>query len=62
MRAEFPFEYMLRLLARSLTVKKRLAIKTTVNVPGLISSPRLATSRPRELTEKGISKGAQRAL
>ena len=56
MRAGFGFEYMCRLLARSLTLKKRLAIKNTVNVPGLITSARLATSRPRELkrTEKAF--------
>ena len=51
MRAGFAFEYMSRLLARSLTVQKRLATQNTVNVPGLITSVRPATSRPREVRE-----------
>ena len=51
MQAGFAFEYMCRLLARSLTVQKRLATQNTVNVSGPITSVRLATSRPRELRE-----------
>ena len=51
MQAGFAFEYMCRLLARCLTVQKRLATQNTVNVSGPITSVRLATSRPRELRE-----------
>ena len=54
MRVGFAFEYMRRLLARSLTVQNRLATKNTVNEQGFTTSARLATSRPRELTEKAF--------
>ena len=61
MRAGFAFEYMCRLLARSITAQKKLATKNTVNVQGLITSARPAEKASRE-SFLGVSKGAQRVV